>query len=326
MSKEQEQKNSVELEKYRRVFHAMPDYSTFSNLRTGVFLDVNPGFERMTGYRREEVIGRSSASIDLWVHAEHRVLAVEKLQSVDAFSIETQFRTRYGDILDVDCSLAVFRMGGEELLVAVVRDITARKRQEQELEQYQTKLEEQVAQRTAQLELAMQKLSELAAHDELTGVGNRRDLNWRLEQEYRSFKRFGSPVSLVVFDIDHFKTINDRHGHAAGDDLIRRFAHIIQHEIRDVDYVARYGGDEFVLLLTNTTAEAAVAPVSRIRQAVSAYPWAQYLPGMSLTTSAGVAEFRAGETADDTFRRADRALYKAKVQGRNQVVVDEGIA
>lgn len=311
----------AELEKYRRLFRSMPDYATFSILKTGEFIDVNPGFERLIGYRREDVIGRTAASIKLWVHPEHRAQIVERLQHVDEMSMETQFRDRAGNIYDVDASMAIFNMNGEALLVATARDVTARKRQERELEHYRTALEKLVEQRTQELETAMQKLKNLAAHDELTGVGNRRDLNTHLDQECAAFKRFGLPASIAVFDLDNFKEVNDRYGHAAGDEVIRAFAQIIRREMRAVDYVARFGGDEFVLLLKGITADAAQAPLGRIRDAVLAHPWSALVPGVALTTSIGVASFHPSESADDTFRRADKALYQAKLQGRNQIVV-----
>lgn len=316
---------SAELEKYRRVFQAMPDYASFSYLHTGVIIDVNPGFQHMTGYRRDEVIGVPSSSIRLWVHPEHRARVVQRLQVEDSMWMETQFRHRYGEIVDVEISFSVLRIDGDDLLVAVARDVTARKRQEEELARYRTRLEQLVEQRTVELEDAMKKLQDLASHDELTGVGNRRDLNFHLQLEFESVKRFGVPSSVAVFDIDVFKQINDRYGHAAGDAVIKAFAEVVKREMRAVDYVARYGGDEFVLLLKGIGADAALIPLRRIREAVLAHDWNAIVPDMRVTTSIGVATFHAGESADDAFRRADKALYNAKVQGRNRIVAaDDG--
>ncbi len=314
---------SEELEKYRRIFHATPDYATFSDLETGTFLDANPGFENMIGYRREEVLGRPAASIDLWVEPGDRKAAIEALKQDEnaRISLTTRFRKRNGEIILVEASLAAFRMQGRLLLVAVVRDITARHLAEQELVQYRNKLEQLVAQRTAELEQAMQRLHELSVNDELTGVGNRRDLNSKLEMERQLSERNRRPFCIAVLDLDGFKAVNDRFGHTTGDEVIRKFARLVQREMRATDYLARYGGDEFVILLRDVNADAAIAPLQRICKAVASHDWDEIAAGIVLSTSIGVAAFHAGETVDATFSRADAALYRAKTGGKNQVVL-----
>ncbi|HJV73287.1 MAG TPA: sensor domain-containing diguanylate cyclase [Noviherbaspirillum sp.] len=310
-----------ELEKYRRIFHATPDYATFSSLDTGIFLDVNPGFESMIGYRREEVLGRTAASIDLWVDPADRESAIETLKHSEKIAITTRFRRRNGEVVLVEASLATFRMRGELLLVAVVRDITARHQAEQELLQYRNQLEQLVAQRTAELEQAMQRLHELTVNDELTGVGNRRDLNSKLEMERQLFERTGLPFCIAVLDLDGFKAVNDRFGHTVGDEVIKAFARLVQREMRATDYLARYGGDEFVILLRDVAVEAAATPLQRICNAVARHDWHEIAADIKLSTSIGVASFHASETVDTTFSRADAALYKAKITGKNRVVI-----
>ena len=312
-----------ELEKYRRIFHATPDYATFSNLETGKFIDVNPGFEKMIGYRREEVIGRTAASIRLWVNEEDRANVVDLLRHNETAFITTRFRRKSGETLLVEASAATFRLQDELLLVAVVRDITRRHQAEQELLQYRNRLEHLVAQRTAELERAMQRLRELTVHDELTGVGNRRDLNDKLAAELELSARTGLPFCVAVLDLDGLKAVNDRFGHAAGDEAIKGFAALIASEKRAVDYLARYGGDEFVLLLRNIALQEAVRPLERICRAVAAHDWNMIAAGTRLSTSIGVAALRAGETAEALFGRADAALYRAKSAGRNRIEVAE---
>ena len=322
-SAEQQAPEISELEKYRRVFHATPDYVTFSTLETGVFIDVNPGFERMMGYKRDEIIGRSAASINLWVNNKDREDIVETLKQTGQLSTTTRMRTRNGEHLLVDASLATFDMNGELLLVAVIRDITARRREEEELQQYRTQLEKLVEQRTIELEKALQRVNELAVLDELTGVGNRRDLNHQMQVEKQLFDRIGLPASIAILDLDGLKPVNDAFGHSTGDEVIKAFAAILQRSMRVTDYLARYGGDEFVILLKGATADAALVSLQRICQAVEQYDWPAIAPGMALTTSIGVASFHSTEAVEDTFRRADKALYKAKLGGRNQIVVAE---
>jgi diguanylate cyclase (GGDEF)-like protein/PAS domain S-box-containing protein len=312
-----------EMEKYRRIFHGMPDYATFSNMETGKFIDVNLGFENMIGYRREEVIGRTSASIQLWVSEDDRDAAVEALRHQDKISITTYFRRKSGEHLLVEASLATFKMQDELLLVAVVRDITARHQAEQELLQYRNQLERLVTQRTAELENAMERLRELTVHDEMTGVGNRRDLNNKLEMERQLFNRTRLPFSIAVLDLDGFKAVNDQCGHTLGDEVIKAFARIVQSEIRVVDYLARYGGDEFVIVMNNVTATAATGLLQRIRNAVEHHAWNTLAAGIRLTTSIGVATYQDGEQVEKTFSRADAALYKAKLNGKNCIVAAE---
>lgn len=314
-----------ELEKYRRLFQATPDYATFSNLETGVFLDVNPGFENMIGYQREEVIGKTAASIQLWVNPEDRQAAIERLKRrpAEKISIITRFRRRDGETVLVEASLATFMMQGELLLVAIVRDITARHQAEQELLQYRNQLEQLVALRTAELEEAMQRLHALSVNDELTGVGNRRDLNSKLEMERQLFERTGLSFSIAVLDLDGFKAVNDRFGHSVGDEVIKTFAGLVKKEMRSTDYLARYGGDEFVIMLRGATLAASMPPLQRICETVANHDWSSLAPGIMLSASIGVASVHADETVDDTFSRADAALYDAKLAGKNRVVAAE---
>jgi diguanylate cyclase (GGDEF)-like protein/PAS domain S-box-containing protein len=319
-SEDQRSLEWAKLEKYWRVFHATPDYVSFSTLETGIFIDVNPAFEKMIGYTREEVIGRSSSSIDLWVNTEDRDAAVAKLRNPGQIAITTHMRTRSGEQIMVEAALASFNMNGEMLLVAVIRDVTARRREEAELQQYRTQLEQLVEQRTIELEHALRRVNELAVQDDLTGVGNRRDLNHQLLNEWQLFDRNGQIACIVIMDLDGLKSVNDAFGHSTGDMVIKTFAQIIQGEMRVTDYLARYGGDEFVLLLRATTSDAAKIPLHRLRDAVERYQWSTIKPGMALTTSIGVASFQKNESVEETFDNADKALYKAKLDGRNRIV------
>jgi diguanylate cyclase (GGDEF)-like protein/PAS domain S-box-containing protein len=311
----------AELEKYRRVFHATPDYVTFTKLETGAIIDVNPAFEQMIGYTRDEVIGRTTGDIQLWVNSEDRKAAVAAVKRDGKITFTTRLRTRSGQQILVEASLAIFDLHGEMAMVAVIRDVTERKREEDELLQYRTQLEKLVEQRTAELEKALQRVHELAVQDELTGVGNRRDLNNQLQVEWQLFTRMERPACIAVLDLDGLKAVNDALGHSVGDEVIKAFAKIVQQEMRVTDYVARYGGDEFVVLFRATPMETALPPLQRICKAVESHLWSDIAPNIALTTSIGVAAFRLNESVDETFNRADKALYKAKMDGRNRIVV-----
>lgn len=167
-----------------------------------------------------------------------------------------------------------------------------------------------------------QRLKEMAALDGLTGVFNRRHYEMRLEQEIARAKRAGRSLSLAVFDIDHFKDCNDKHGHECGDAVLRSLAQVLEKRVRAEDLVARYGGEEFVVLLTGgATAEEAAKVTEKLRAEVESTPMGDR-PAGEVTVSTGVATLPAkGLEAGKLFRLADQALYKAKQGGRNRIEV-----
>ncbi len=170
------------------------------------------------------------------------------------------------------------------------------------------------------LERALNFISELAIRDELTGAHNRRHLLALIETERARSARAARPFCLCLLDIDFFKRINDTYGHSAGDDVLRAFASAVQTQVRDTDSFGRYGGEEFLLMLPETSIDAANALIERIRAAVEALRFEQVDPLLTMTVSIGVAQFHLGESIAQTIARADEALYVAKARGRNRVV------
>lgn len=159
-------------------------------------------------------------------------------------------------------------------------------------------------------------------HDDLTGLGNRRLLRIRLEDELHRAERFGQPVSVLAIDIDHFKALNDRHGHPTGDASLRKLAGLMTRNLRRIDTIARTGGEEFVVLLPRTTLAEAAQVADKLRSLVelAEFPGGEGQPGGMLTISVGVASLRPEETGADLLARADTALYEAKDRGRNCVI------
>ncbi|MEX2152660.1 MAG: diguanylate cyclase [Gemmatimonadaceae bacterium] len=166
------------------------------------------------------------------------------------------------------------------------------------------------------------RLEELATTDALTRLMNRRALLERLSVEVDRARRFKSQLSLLMVDIDHFKSINDQHGHLVGDNVLRQMGTVLGGGVRTIDVVARYGGEEFVLILPETSTEGAVVFAERLRERVYEH---EFEIGdqrtFHLTCSVGVATFPSPRVAstEDLFARADEALYRAKSGGRNQV-------
>jgi len=157
--------------------------------------------------------------------------------------------------------------------------------------------------------------------DALTGVPNRLALDERLKLEFARFKRHKQPLTLAVWDIDHFKAINDTFGHKAGDKALRIVAHKLASLIRETDFVARYGGEEFVMLFVNTSVMDALVKADNIREAIARAPFRYGDKPLKITLSCGLSQLRANDALDQLFERADQALYAAKSGGRNRCVV-----
>ncbi len=160
----------------------------------------------------------------------------------------------------------------------------------------------------------------MATTDGLTGLLNRRTFNALLERRLREAQRYERPLSLLLLDIDHFKKVNDTHGHPAGDAVLRGVAGVAQKQARETDLVARYGGEELALILPETDVRGALAIAERIRKAVEATPHATDQGTLKVTLSVGLAMWPgAGELPEQLLQDADRALYRAKQNGRNRV-------
>ena len=163
----------------------------------------------------------------------------------------------------------------------------------------------------------------LAQKDSLTGICNRAALDESLRTEVSLAGRHRTPLSIIVFDIDHFKSINDRYGHSLGDNAIKAVVKCAQQCARSTDMLFRYGGEEFVMILRNTTLNGARLLAERIRRKVEKLECQGKRKPISMTVSAGVAALETGETGLALFERCDAALYAAKNGGRNRVCVDE---
>ncbi len=165
-----------------------------------------------------------------------------------------------------------------------------------------------------------QKLIQMNIKDGLTGVYNRRFLQTRLGEEYNRSKRYGTSLSLIMFDIDFFKKVNDTYGHQCGDAVLQAVATNINGHIRNTDYLARYGGEEFCCLLPETDISGARVLAERFRLHVEAHTTTCREHAIQVTISLGVAELTVEDSVEALLKRADEALYQAKHFGRNKVV------
>ena len=234
---------------------------------------------------------------------------------------------------DMETTVAAMNEGGathyigkpweDSALLQTVRDgvlhyhLTIENRRQQEIiNQQNTELRELLSQ------LAQQnsKLEHLASTDALTGLTNRRRFLESLENERSRTGRYGSALSLIMFDIDHFKKVNDTWGHAVGDTVLREIAREAQQFLRKADSAARYGGEEFVILLPETELPGAALIANRLRQLVADTMITQDQgPPISVTISIGIASLEPDESGEALLIRADQAMYRAKNNGRNRM-------
>ena len=168
--------------------------------------------------------------------------------------------------------------------------------------------------------LLYKRALDTALTDPVTGINNRAALNANLEREVNLAHRHGNPLSLIMLDIDRFKQINDSYGHMAGDVVLRSLAQCISECVRGSDIVFRYGGEEFVVLLSNTEGDGASLLANRIRLAVEGRSVNHESAEIRLTVSVGVASLERGDCPADLLEKADQALYQAKQEGRNRVI------
>lgn len=188
------------------------------------------------------------------------------------------------------------------------------------LAQRLTQMRRRLQTQKRELKDALDRIQFLATRDSLTGLVNRGHLGELLEREVHRHRRSGSRVSVVLFDLDRFKSINDQYGHACGDEVLKAFAHAAGTTVRACDALGRWGGEEFLLVMADTGLDAARAGAERVRATIEDLKVSHKGGSVSFTLSAGVAELIGDESSDTLVERADHALYEAKSTGRNRVV------
>lgn len=204
----------------------------------------------------------------------------------------------------------------EMVLAAAARILLANQRLQADLSTARAELQQQRHQ--------VEELVAEARTDTLTGLPNRRSFNEDLERRFDQWRRHQMPVALIMIDIDHFKRFNDSYGHTAGDAVLRRAAQIISSSLRQMDLAARFGGEEFAVILPGTKLREAIKVAERVRAMVAAQRFELDGRPLEITISAGVAPAMPGDEMIDLIERADEALYAAKEHGRNRAMVHDG--
>ncbi len=232
-----------------------------------------------------------------------------RLQTIEETDLETLKQMVAERLNAIGVQLQTLREAEERRNLEAERRIVEMSRRLRELEQESEDLRQR-------LRLAHQQ----ALRDPLTGLPNRQAVDERVVQEFARWRRFGEPFTMLLWDIDHFKQINDRFGHRAGDKALRIVARILREGIREVDFVGRYGGEEFLMLLPETDGDGAFKLAEKLRRAVENCGFNSRGKPVPITISCGLSCVREGDTPKSLFERVDQALYRAKAQGRNRCV------
>jgi diguanylate cyclase (GGDEF)-like protein/PAS domain S-box-containing protein len=282
-------------EKLAKVFQASPDWITITTLEEGRYIDVNDAFVFMTGYNREEAIGKNAEELSLWVNPEVGSKAVAMLREQGTLhNLEVELRMKSGRVQTMLWSAEKIELKGQRYLINAIKDITSRKEMEQEIQR-------------------------IAYHDPLTGLPNRMLLIDRLTMAMSQADRNRNKVAFMMLDLDKFKEVNDTLGHHIGDLLLKWVAEKLTSVLRQVDTVARFGGDEFVFVIPEQNdAQAALQVAGKM---MDSFRDTVVLDGhpLTITASIGISLYPDhGVDIDTILKNADSAMYRAKQAGRNQ--------
>ena len=273
-------------------------------IQNGLFSYTNDKFGDIFGYSADEL--RKLSPIDFATESDRPLVAEQTRRrlsgEVDQVDYVFRARRKDGSVVDVEIHSGVMETDGKRVLISMALDVTERTRAEHEIQVLQKQLRNQ------------------STHDAMTGLYNRRYLEESLDRELIRAKREGHCVSLVMADLDHFKVVNDRYGHLAGDAVLRAFSALMMKHSRGSDINCRYGGEEFLMILPSMDEETALKRAEQLREAIAEMPVKYRAIDIPITASFGVAVFpQHGQNGDELIGSADKALYVAKKSGRNQV-------
>ena len=282
--------------------------------RNLIFTFVSPAVKAMTGFETDDLLGRSileflTANSKQYIFTQWNGMMQDKANEPMYKSVlyDVEFICKDDSTLWCEvCVKPIFKNEGCLSFIGTTRDVSEKKQLDQRLKEY-----------LAELELKNMQLEKLANLDMLTGAYNRRRYDDFVSTEIEKNEIYGSPFSIIMFDIDNFKEINDTIGHKKGDSILQEITSLIIHTLRVTDKLFRWGGDEFVILLPDLDLRNAMKVAVKVREAVEAYDFD--IGDKKITLSLGVGSYVLNEKPDQFVNRVDNALLKAKINGKNKV-------
>jgi diguanylate cyclase (GGDEF)-like protein/PAS domain S-box-containing protein len=284
-------------DKFRTIAQTAVDAIILADIN-GNIIFWNESALRIFGYTGEEIAGKPLTILmpEKYRDAHQKGLQHTKSRGESKYigkTTEMHALRKNGDVFPIELSVSMWKSGEDYYYSGILRDITKRKNLESELKT-------------------------LAATDTLTQVFNRIKYYEIMKREMERTRRYDHPLSIIMFDIDHFKKVNDIYGHAVGDYVLRTLTQIVKENLRETDYLVRWGGEEFIIIAPDTDLKKAEILAERNRKASEKY---KYEHTGKVTVSFGVTQFIKDDNEDTVIKRADDALYEAKRKGRNRVEV-----
>lgn len=293
-------KHESELSLQSNVLNAVSD-SILVHRTDGTFVYLNEAACQSRGYERDELMAKRVQELDYHdskisdeVYQENMESIQKQMQEKGEASFEVSHISKQGKVIPLEVRSKLIDEDGEPLVISISRDISDRIEMQRELEK-------------------------LASTDKLTGTYNRYFFDTVLNKELERVNRYRMALTLIMLDIDHFKEINDNHGHTVGDAVLTKIATIVGNELRKSDIFARWGGEEFMILCPETGLDSGLVLAEKLRQIISA---TTFDTAGNVTSSFGVTSYQHSESVDMFIKRVDELLYRAKISGRNRVIAN----